>query len=498
MKFSKISIVITLFLLIFSGCSKDLGNYDYQSLNKVDSVLLRPGVPLASNVFSVIVGETLKISPLVFGSKDNKDQYDFLWVIGKDTVGQEKDLDFNTEGVKPGTLLSNLFITDKNTNATYNIHFTVNLSASVTRGYYLLAEDADENAYLFFKGNDLTSHFFHINNFDGYVFGKKPLNLQLEHYATSATNGIFSSITVATREGEYPIIVGDTKSSLATLLFSRDNPLSVDPLPSGFNPSRVKFEGTGGTAIIDGKVRVLNRNVIGMDVYDDPLDYDFRDGDYYINEMSFSGLFLMGYDYKNERLRVFASPADGNSNSYETDLGYLIQGNFKGHDVVGGVEDYVTWVNNFVLTKNGDELAIHRFDYSANSTNGYMPESYLLVGRKRIPEAQNAVGFRYRTGSGFWYFAKGRKLYRFSNSGLDVQEVLSLPDDGTGDITAWNFDYNMAGQFSHIVIATFNPNASKPYKGSVYTYGINGARPLNIEKEVTYKVVDLKCGYLPY
>ncbi len=164
----------------------------------------------------------------------------------------------------------------------------------------------------------------------------------------------------------------------------------------------------------------------------------------------------------------------------------------------GGVEDYVTWVNNFVLTKNGDELAIHRFDYSANSTNGYMPESYLLVGRKRVPEAQNAVGFRYRTGSGFWYFAKGRKLYRFSNSGLDVQEVLSLPDDGTGDITAWNFDYNMAGQFSHIVIATFNPNASKPYKGSVYTYGINGAQPLNIEKEVTYKVVDLKCGYLPY
>lgn len=271
-----------------------------------------------------------------------------------------------------------------------------------------------------------------------------------------------------------------------------------DPVAGGFQPSRVKINQNQGTTSIAGKIRAIANGVVSTDVYNDPLNYDFGKGDYYVNEGTFKGLFLVGYDYRNEKLRVFASKYGAAENTYQTTLDHLIQEDFKGHEVLGGVEDYITWVNSFVLTKNGDDVALHRFDFSQSSVNGYLPNKHIVVARKKMPEMMNQIGIRYRNGAGFWYFASGRKLYRFSNSGFDVQEVLTLPNDGTGDITAWNFDYSPAGQFKYIIVATYNPSSTKEFKGSVYTYAINGTTPLNVETEVTHKVVDLKAGYLPY
>ncbi len=59
---------IFLSIALFTGCSKDLGNYDYQDLNKIDSVTIATGRPLDSTTFSLSMGETLEIKPTLYSS----------------------------------------------------------------------------------------------------------------------------------------------------------------------------------------------------------------------------------------------------------------------------------------------------------------------------------------------------------------------------------------------------------------------------------------------
>lgn len=484
--------------MIFLGCSKDLGNYNYKTLNKLDSVLNAPNQNLEGRTFSLTFGDVLKIDPIIYNSLDEKTEYDFYWVFNGDTLSREKNLVLDTKKISAGTVRSNLVLFDQIAKVKYSIAFTINLTASVIKGYVLLTEDENQNSILFYKGNDINSKFFYYNKIGETILGKRPINLELIQVYQSATEGHFDKIIVSSREGLNPIIVGDAKTNRPTILFDKNSAMRFDNPPNGFQPDVVKFNGTAGLASVNGKVHTLASGIVGPNVYNDPLDYDFKDGEFFVNTRTFNGLMLAGYDYKNEKIRIFASRVRSPENNYQMSLDDIIKMDTKGHQILGGVESMDSWYFCVLITKKNNELFIHRIDHGSHPSSGYIPEKHSIIAQKTISEIEKAVDFRYRLGSQYWYFASGRSLYMFSNLGLDIQKVLTLPEDGSGDITSWNFDNNEAGEYDYIVLATYNPTENSEFKGSVYTYKIDGKEPINIDKYSTYKVVDLECGHLPY
>lgn len=495
----KLILFIGFSVLFFMSCSKDLGNYDYATVNKLDSVLVKAGVKLEGSSYSIGIGDVLKINPIIYTSNKLDDSdYTFMWIIGGDTISRTKNLELNSYQVNGGQKQCSFNLTSKTTQVTYTVPFFLNVSVSVLQGYYLLTEDLDHNAHMFYKGNALTSKFFSYNKIGEFVLGKNPIALDITEVRTSATAGYFSVFSVATKEGENPVMIGDLRTNLATQVFKKNDAMAFENSSEGFVPNIVKLKEGIGLANIRGKVHFLGKGYVGPNVFDDPLDYNFGDADFYFNNRTFYGLFLMGYDQKNEKLRIFASRIGSAPNSFQESFDNLITINTKDHKILGGTE--VLEGSNYyemLVTKKNNEIFLHKITHGASNI-GYLPKEYKLESSKIMPEINNAVDFRFRFGSGLWYFASGRSIYRFSNVGLDLQEVIKLPEDGTGNITSWNFDFSNNGSHKHIVIATYNPNESSALKGSVYTYKIDSPVPANVEKYATYKVVSLHCGFLPY
>jgi len=462
--------------------------------------MISPGQPLWENIFNLTPTDTLSLSPILYNSnKDitNKD-YTFVWVVGEDTISTTDNLNMTFEQSKFGTLYSNLYLTDNVSKITYNIPFVLNVSASVNRGYFLLAEDDQHNTFLFLRSNALNGKFFNYNEFSGSYFGKYPLGLYMRQLATSSTNGTFVNASIATREGETPMLIADLKTNLPIYKFFADKAMAFGKAGDLFNPSFVQFYDEAGMeaiGLINGKVHPISKGVVLQDVFlADTIDYEFE-GKFFTSAGQMKGFFLVGYDKKNEKIRIFANRFGGARQNYPKDYDKLIKMDTKGHEFMAGCEEFDSWFYNMFVTRKGNEVFLHRIPLTSVTTE---PQSHQLVASKVIPGMEKASNMKYRTNSKLWYFTIGRTLYRFSSTSIDLQEVFTLPDDGTGDITAWNFDYHAAGLFKHIVVTTYNENANEPYKGSVYTYKIDGTAPVHVDKYVTHKVVALQCNFLLY
>jgi len=122
----------------------------------------------------------------------------------------------------------------------------------------------------------------------------------------------------------------------------------------------------------------------------------------------------------------------------------------------------------------------------------YKLKSVTTLASKEVPEMVDAVDFKV-SGS-YWYFAKGRTIYQFSVNGLDISTYLTLPDDGSGDIVAWNFNINPASNYTKMGIATYNAAANKTYKGSYYLYDMLSNSYDSKELNVIDKAVKIQIG----
>lgn len=163
-----------------------------------------------------------------------------------------------------------------------------------------------------------------------------------------------------------------------------------------------------------------------------------------------------------------------------------------GHTYVAGVECFTSNPYKFaMLTKKDNKL----FAFNAILNSYTSLASFNQVAELEVADINKMIQPVYHGGMDFWYIAIGRKIYRTSVTGLELQLVLTLPNDASGDIVSFNFNFNEANNFTTIGITTYNPASSKALKGSFYMYNIAEDAFTEAHLNVIHKAKGLRIGF---
>lgn len=463
MKNRKILNLVCIALLFLTGCAKDKGNYSYTEINEI-KIVDANGLDFNNKAYGYRYGQQVRFVPQVTGTLSGADHshLEFRWVKGQDTIGRDLALSIASEKLGVGNYLVVLHVLDKETTLTYVKQIFVYVMATITNGSYLLtANDAGETT-LALLGPKAGDTFQYHREIGGIKLGDHPLNVQI----TSTPQW---SINIATSGGDYPIAAFDLYTYL---------PLTKYPVNSSvvsgesLHPTTAEFFSryfqTIGFIVMDGKCRFITQGKVGDIINaDDPLDYDFGQNSILVREASEFN-FIGGFDQKNQRLRIFGNVIGLGGSRFND--GSFDPEDTKGHAFVAaadmGLPTAGRWPWHF-LTHKGDEYALHVVLVQSGSS----PVQSQVTVKKKIPELLGARNFVFH--QRYWYFSKGREIYRCSPETLEISFVMRLPSDGSGDIVAWNFADVISPESSRMGIATFNPASSAPKKGSYYLYDIS-------------------------
>lgn len=495
MKTYNIFILISFAALFLSvSCSKDNGNYDYRDIN-ILTIVDENDNEIDYQKYDVRLGKQLRLKAKANGtlSKDDQSQISYYWILDDDTLGRQAELLLPTEELGIGNKVGKLVVFDRQSALSYSAHFEVHITAGINRGSFIFTENENQESTLVLRDLNANEDYIYLKEFHGYELGKRPFNLDIGSSATSATNREYKTIIVSSFEGEYPIMVIDLKTFLPVLLYSYEGAMITDEqllLSSVWNnPRDLGINSINGLVLVNGKVRKMASGVIGDDVYrSDPLDYSFGNKGF-SPSLILNGYFMAGFDEKNERIRVFGNKLKGGG-LFTENFDELIDPELtKGHKVLAIAENYEQDWKWQVLTQRGEEVYMHNVMMDISQ--------YTLVGantvaNRVVPQMIDAVNFVF---SGqYWYFAKGRTIYQCSSRGLDISPYLTLPDDGSGNIVAWNFNMTPAGNFEKIGVATYNPASPQEYKGSYYLYDMINRKFDQKDYNVIDKAVDIEIG----
>ncbi|MCA5005695.1 PKD-like family lipoprotein [Sphingobacterium bovistauri] len=490
---------IYIILILTISCARDKGNYDYQEVNKL-TILDSEGNNFSNKSYGLTYGEQLNIEPKITGSLPtfNESQLTFDWIVAGDTISHERKLSVNSQEIGTGSKYGKLVITDLSTQGKYSANFTVNVSASITQGTFLLVEDESQQSHLVMKSINEGSPYLSFSEFNGYKLGKEPIGLEIGYKSLSLTSKSYLSVLTATKQGENPIMITSLETLYPTLLYTKNTAMisgqTLEPTYVNIPSSKTQVNNMSGYVVVNGKVHQLAKGLISDDVYaEDPLDYNVGKSAV-IPSTVLEGYFASVYDFKNNKIRLFGNGTNNRRlNFFDREYAELIPANATdGHSYLASAEFFVSdWTFQY-LTRKGNDLYSHNLNMFLVSP--YAPKSFITSGPKNIPNLDKATCFVYHNGMKFWYFAIGRTIYRFSNLGLDVQPYLTLPEDGTGDIVNWNFDINAASNFKKIGIATYDPAAGGALKGSYYLFDIATESFETQDKYVTHKVVGLRVA----
>lgn len=479
-----------------SSCSKDLGNYDYTDVNNL-TVVDADGDAISGRDYDIRIGKLLKIYPKVTGtlSKDDPKDLSYVWILDKDTVGRDPELVVNTNELGVGNKVGKLVVTDKNTRLSYSHDFGIRITAGISKGSFIFTENENGESTLVLRDLNPEEDYLYLNQFNGVTLGKGPINLGIGYSATSATNREYKRILMSTKEGENRVMIADLKTFLPGIVYPYANGMidggNFSPSMVWCNPRTVSSNNLNGIVVEHGKVRNMASGLIGNDVYAyDPLDYDFGTNAV-LASSGLNGYYLIGFDRKNERIRVFGNNLTGGG-MFTMNYDHLVNPqSTKGHSFVAAAEmDIPNGIQWQMLTRKGSDIAMHNVVLSYED---FGIKSVTTSTTKVVPEMVEAVNFAF---SGqYWYFAKGRTIYQCSPNGLDIAVYLTLPDDGSGDITAWSFNLDGgAGDFTKMGIATYNSSSSKARKGSYYLYDMVSKKFDQQDLNVIDKAVDVEIG----
>jgi hypothetical protein len=132
-------------ILFTVSCSKDLGNYNYHTINQVTFSNFE-----TVKGYQVLFGDSLKINPNLTLSQDaqGSGSYNYQWsfrlgtstTTGRDSViSTSKDLKVKIS-LTPGTYSLQYLVTDNGTGVTFHTRANVIVSSQVFEGYMLLNE----------------------------------------------------------------------------------------------------------------------------------------------------------------------------------------------------------------------------------------------------------------------------------------------------------------------------------------------------------------------
>lgn len=488
MKAWKIIIVSIILIQFFNSCAKDRGNYVYENINELE-IVDKNGEDFNGKSYSYSYGGEIRFKPQVSGTLSGGDlsRLAICWLKGRDTVSNTLELSIASEMLGVGTHSFVLHVLDRQTTITYAKQIYIHVIAGIVNGSYLLTETDNSGSILSVIGPNEGDFFQHFREFAEVTLGSHPIKIQISRLPRW-------SINIATSEGDYPVAVFDLYTYLPIITYPKfSSVISGEPLQPTYMELFTYRDRLPGIILMDGKCRFAAFGKVGPIINsEDSLNYDFGQKDIIVSKLSglgniYSANFVGGFDQRNERIRIF-----GNE---------LYEGGFRVYDEVFNPDD--TKGHNYVaaaellnvkegkaqwrfLTRKGQVFYLHNITFKANN----QPEKAQVIVNKGIPEMEGATNFIVY--DKYWYFSRGRAIYRCSAETLDIAEVMKLPDDSSGDIVAWNFDIVQSAQAKRIGIATFNKNSAAPKKGSYYLYNMATGKFDKTQLNVIDKAVSLE------
>ncbi|MDD2426421.1 MAG: PKD-like family lipoprotein, partial [Bacteroidales bacterium] len=142
----KIQIIIAVCLL-FQGCAKDLGNYNYTDINEVEFSNIEES-------YSVMINSTpLNINPVLTmseGVDPDSERFEYQWVTvsvtgERDTIATTRVLN-SVVTLTPGNYTLYLKVIDKETEVQWTTYSYLSVGTIYTRGIMLMGEDDAGNA----------------------------------------------------------------------------------------------------------------------------------------------------------------------------------------------------------------------------------------------------------------------------------------------------------------------------------------------------------------
>lgn len=476
-------VFIIFFNLFSSSCVKDKSNSDFSDINQLE-ILDSNGIDFSNTTYTFPYGTPINFIPHVTGtlSGDDLSQLEFNWIVGGKNVSNSRILSLESDDLGVGIHSITLKIHDRQSSLLYSRHFYINVNIVHVLGSYLLVEDENGNAALSFIPKGVGHAVLSFNKFNDVILGRKPINVRITYRPRW-------NIAITTSEGDFPIAMIDLhdheileKYSLtgSVVLGGYLQPTFITHFPENYIMQ--------GIILMDGKCRRISYgNVGGVINSEDPLDYDFGKSNVLVSRTLLSN-FVGGFDQKNERIRIFGN-ITGSTKVSVYDEAFNPE-KTKGHQFVAaaevGVDELRRWL---FLTRKNELFYLHSNYMPPSGGVGYSD----VILEKRIPEMEDAENIEYF--DNFWYFSKGRSLYKCSVNSLEISKVLTLPNDGSGDIVAWNFDQvDLFIRGTKIGIATYDKSSTNEKKGSYYLYDVASQKFENqklyeIDKAVSIEII---------
>lgn len=457
-----------------AGCSKDLGNYDYQDINELEikgvesEYLVRSGI------------DTLRIRPDIIATIDDgsdPSRYEHLWILRVatliyDTIGREKDLNYP---IRLNPITHDLFyrLKDTQTGVTWIANTKINVSTAYSRGFLIMGEDEQGNAEA--EMLSMVGDTIHIRNILS-LSGLPPLQGPISMQHTSGT-AMYSKLWAMTESGSYSLdlatMEGNPAHTFSRFLFTSE---SVDP--AGLHPVVLAPQiRTAAGAIGSTLYRALVTR--GGDIFANvPL---LMAGDFYNNPVNRvepppaaripaapyllypigSMNNVMWYDTQNDRFLNYTSiglgttstvliDAPGDPFPWNQPAGRTLVYAENTRNADGGS----TQGNSFAIMKDADNTH-HIYKFYANGTNPAKRACYTV--KPIATDFGQADHYAFSSQRSVIFYSVGSTLYAYDyNPGFE--KIYSFPELGSDEITMLKFDTQLDHVTNSLYIATYSPS----------------------------------------
>ncbi|MDD3990307.1 MAG: PKD-like family lipoprotein [Bacteroidales bacterium] len=483
----KIQIIIAVCLL-FQGCAKDLGNYNYTDINEVEFSNIEES-------YSVMINSTpLNINPVLTmseGVDPDSERFEYQWVTvsvtgERDTIATTRVLN-SVVTLTPGNYTLYLKVIDKETEVQWTTYSYLSVGTIYTRGIMLMGEDDAGNADAQMISMVIDTVLVeNILKNSGLPTLREPVGFIHTGIASSSYYDKCVKIWVMTKTGSYWLdresMKGTTENHFSKIVYTTEPTADlsvVDVAPQVYN---IRGNVSSGyyRAVVTSNGLLFNSGfgVNGGDFYIDPSNRLSTDYNTILHAFPFlfyplkSFYGVVWYDTDNDRfLRVTTTGTTSNLlTDSPADIFPWNQGT-TGRKLVYGENTYNkdgghNSGNSFALMKdNQSKWFIYKM-YAYGSS----PKK---VGFYQI-DLSVATGFADATMYGFsstrtlLFYVSGNKLYAYDyDPGNERLYQFNL--FGSDEISMIKFDTQIDPDANALYVATYN-SASK---GKLQRYLVN-------------------------
>lgn len=471
--------LVALISIAFTSCYKDIGNYDYAELEKIQIE------GIEEQYAAMALSDTLRISPQVKSTTHPDAEFECFWGIytkanelEMDTIAHEKDLVYRMEK-SAGTWVLVFAATHLQTGITTYQTADLVVNTEFTQGWYVLKDDgenADLDQYLtpdtIVPTKVLTDAYSSTNGKK--IAGKAKLLNYLTSYYSFAENPDMAKATKTLMVLTDQDITFNHINNLETI---RDFETFAYETPENRGPGFMGFSSTSNVyfAINAGKLRSsARRGTVGLfGVEYDNTGTDYQLSDYAINSSSMNLFYdelsssFMGCNYRSEIMLPAKKSADSDMPVLNTNQELLYMGLMQ--------DNKDTPIIAYMKDKTDDSkrtLAEITGTYSSLSIKSTpITADQKLYDAKLITTSQdeNVIYFVYNN-SEVWSrnLSSGVEQLQFKAEGdEEVTMIRQRKYSSTLDEPAFHFNYVMVGV----------SNAANEYKLHFFTKTAGNFKP---------------------